>query len=282
WCALSSTILPTLVSGGAVTLVWGFVLAAIGTLLVTASLAELANIWPSSGRQYHWAAELASNAWRPVTSWITSWLAFPSMILGVTGSIFAFSIHVQVVAIACNPTYIFMLTCIINELVNIFCVRYYHAINIYVIVHQAVFYVVAIVTVLACVTPNFNSAIYVFTNFKNSSGWPNDSISFLIGVLGLATGFVALECAAHFSEEMKHATRDVPRAMAYSAIGNVVFAFPWIITLVFSMGSVQELVTSKFGSLMPVFQIFLNATKNTAGSDYHLFRRVLSLVHLHW
>ncbi|KAJ4311313.1 hypothetical protein N0V84_010518 [Fusarium piperis] len=133
-------------------------------------------------------------------------------------------------------------------------------------VHQAVFYIVATVTVLACVAPKFNSASYVFTNFENSSGWPNDGISFLIGVLGLATGFVGLESAAHFSEEMRHATRDVPRAMVYSAAGNAVFAFPWIITLVFSMGSVQELVATKFGSLMPVFQIFLSSTKNTGAS----------------
>lgn len=81
-----------------------------------------------------------------------------------------------------------------------------------VMVHQAVFYIVSIVTILSCTAPNFNSAEYVFTNFQNGSGWSNDGISFLIGILGLATGFVALECAAHFSEEMKHATRDVPRA----------------------------------------------------------------------
>lgn len=32
------------------------------------------------------------------------------------------------------------------------------------------------------------------------------------------------------------------------------------------MGSVEELVATRFGSLMPVFQVFLNATKSTGGS----------------
>ncbi|KAK7419944.1 hypothetical protein QQZ08_010647 [Neonectria magnoliae] len=277
WCAISASLLPTLVSGGAVTFIWGFVAAALGMLLVTASLAELASIWPSSGGQYHWVAELSNDGWRPLLSWMTGWMAFSSMLLGVVGSIFAFSIQVQVFAMACNPEYvpeqwhvtmIFIASALVNGLVNIFGVRFYHVMNIYVMVHQAVFYIAVIITLLACTSPNFNSASYVFTNFQNVSGWSSDGVSFLIGVLGLVIGFVAVEAPAHFSEEMNHATRDIPRAMMYSVIGNAVATLPWIITLLFTMGSIEELVSTRFGSLMPIFQILLNATKNTGAAVF--------------
>ncbi|KAH6970548.1 amino acid permease [Ilyonectria sp. MPI-CAGE-AT-0026] len=277
WSAVSSAILPTLVSGGAVTLVWGFVFVSLGMFLVTASLAELASIWPSSGGQYHWVAELSNDTWRPVLSWLTGWLSIGSMTLGVVGSTFATAIQIQVFAMANNLSYlpkqwhvtmIFMALILLNALINIFGVRFYHALNIYAIIHQAVFFIVLIITILACKAPNFNSASYVFTNFENISGWSSDGISFFIGILGLVTGFIGVEAPAHFSEEMNHATRDVPRAMMYSVIGNALATFPWVIVLLFSMGSIEELVATKFGSIMPIFQIVLGATENVKASTF--------------
>ncbi|KAH7110676.1 amino acid/polyamine transporter I [Dactylonectria macrodidyma] len=136
------------------------------------------------------------------------------------------------------------------------------------IIHQAVLFILLRITILACEAPDFNSASYVFTNSENISGWSSDGISFFIGILGLVTGFIGVEVPAYFSEEMNHATRDIPRAMMYSVIGNALVTFPWIIVLLFSMDSIEELVATRFGSLMPIFQIVLGATKNVKASTF--------------
>lgn len=42
-----------LLNGGPVVLVWGYLLAIIGALALSASLAEMASIIPVAGAQYH-------------------------------------------------------------------------------------------------------------------------------------------------------------------------------------------------------------------------------------
>ncbi|KAK8922925.1 Choline transport protein [Metarhizium anisopliae] len=45
-------------------------------------------------------------------------------------------------------------------------------------------FVIVSITVLACASPDFNSAYFVFCNFINQTGWP-DGIAWLLGVRNL-------------------------------------------------------------------------------------------------
>jgi choline transport protein len=64
---------------------------------------------------------------------------------------------------------------------------------------------------LVCTTPKHDAA-YVFIAVINESGWANNGIAWCIGLLSSLNGFIAIEAAAHYSEEMKNAARDLPKA----------------------------------------------------------------------
>lgn len=78
------------------------------------------------------------------------------------------------------------------------------------IVHM-VFFCVIIIVLLATQSQK-NSAEYIFTDIIVSSGQTSSGIAFCIGLQTSALGFVAVDGPAHFSEELHHAPRNVPRA----------------------------------------------------------------------
>lgn len=94
-------------------------------------------------------------------------------------------------------------------------------------------YFATVIYLLVRVNPK-NTAKYVFTDSTSLSGWESPGvsrvprifllqsvckitdtslkISWLIGLLTSAIGFVSWDSPLHMSEEMKHASRDLPRS----------------------------------------------------------------------
>lgn len=73
------------------------------------------------------------------------------------------------------------------------------------------FYFITIV-LLPVMTKSKHTSSYVFTEFSNSSGWPNDGVAFCVGIMTTMFGFGGIESAAHFAEEIKHVSISLPRA----------------------------------------------------------------------
>lgn len=53
----------------------------------------------------------------------------------------------------------------------------------------------------------------VFTKFDNAGGWPNMPLAVLVGQLSGINAMTGADTAAHMSEEIKDASRNVPIAM---------------------------------------------------------------------
>jgi amino acid transporter len=51
-------------SGGSVSFVYGFIFCIICNLCLSASVGELASLWPTAGGQYHYAYAMATKKWR--------------------------------------------------------------------------------------------------------------------------------------------------------------------------------------------------------------------------
>lgn len=66
WIALAGSIGLVLPSGGAVSLVYGFIFCVLCNFALTASLGEMAAIWPTAGGQYHFVFALCTEKWRRV------------------------------------------------------------------------------------------------------------------------------------------------------------------------------------------------------------------------
>ncbi|KAK6115115.1 hypothetical protein DH2020_007384 [Rehmannia glutinosa] len=59
--------------GGPVTMVYGWPIVGLMTLIVGLSLAEICSAYPTSGGLYFWSGKLCGNDWGPFASWLTGW-----------------------------------------------------------------------------------------------------------------------------------------------------------------------------------------------------------------
>ena len=119
------------------------------------------------------------------------------------------------------------------------------------------------VIVVMSVMGSHHDASFVFTSFQNQSGWSSDGVAWCLGLLTTSYGFVGYDAAAHMSEEMKNAARDMPRAMFGSVVVSGILTFPYIIALLFAIGDIDDLLASPTGS--PITQLFVNVTGSNAG-----------------
>ncbi|TVY49113.1 Choline transport protein [Lachnellula occidentalis] len=151
------------------------------------------------------------------------------------------------------------------------------------------------ITVLACSSPDYSSAEFVFTEFLNEAsgncfkslgssiiyvqfiacamlilceiktGWP-DGISWLLGLLQAGLGLTGFDAVAHMIEEIPNPEIEGPKIMI-ACVGIGIFTgFIFLMVLLFVAGPIDGpngVIESTAG---PLLQIFYNATKSKAGA----------------
>ena len=70
---LNTTFNTGLTYGGPLTMVYGWPIIGMLTLVVGLAMAEICSAYPTSGGLYFWSAKLCGNKWGPFASWITGW-----------------------------------------------------------------------------------------------------------------------------------------------------------------------------------------------------------------
>ncbi|KID91737.1 gaba permease [Metarhizium guizhouense ARSEF 977] len=135
-------------------------------------------------------------------------------------------------------------------------------------------FVIVSITVLACASPDLNSAYFVFCNFINQTGWP-DGIAWLLGLLQGGLGVTAFDAVAHMIEEIPHAAAEGPKIMVVCVgIGTFTGAI-FLIVLLFVSGNIEDVISSSAG---PLLQILIHATKSNAGAICLLMLPLVCLV----
>ncbi|XP_042979483.1 amino-acid permease BAT1-like [Carya illinoinensis] len=74
---LTTTYSTGLTYGGTVTMVYGWPIVGMLTMVVGTSMAEICSAFPTSGGLYFWSAKLCGNDWGPFASWLTGWSPNP-------------------------------------------------------------------------------------------------------------------------------------------------------------------------------------------------------------
>src|SRR6201996_3091763 len=118
------------------------------------------------------------------------------------------------------------------------------------------------ITVLACATPDYNSADFVFREFLNETGWP-DGIAWLLGLLQGALGLTGYDATAHMVEEIPNAAVEAPKILIYCVLIGMFTGFIFLMCLLFVAGDVQKVINSPVG---PLGQILYTATGSKAGA----------------
>ncbi|OQD75810.1 hypothetical protein PENDEC_c006G01890 [Penicillium decumbens] len=285
WTALSASLSISLTSGGSTSVIWGLITAGFCNFCIAASLAEFLSAYPTAGGQYHWVAVtvIAWPKWVPILSWITGWINVAGWVaLVATNSLLSSQLIVGIIS-AMHPNYDpqrwHQFLIYIGLTLGAFCINAFGN-AILPLIYRGAFtwsiggFVVVSITVLACASPDYNTARFVFANFINTTGWP-DGVAWLLGLLQGGLGVTAFDAVAHMIEEVPNASTEGPKIMVTCVgIGTVTGAI-FLIVLLFVAGDMKQVTTSAAG---PLLQILIDATKNKAGAICLLMLPIVCLI----
>ncbi|PLN75542.1 amino acid permease [Aspergillus taichungensis] len=270
WTALSASLSISLTSGGSTSVIWGLITAGTCNLCIAASLAEFLSAYPTAGGQYHWVAAVSWPQWVPILSWVTGWvnvagwvalvatncLLSAQLIAGIVSSVYPGFVWQRWQQFLIYVGYT-LLAFVINAFMN----------SILPIIYRGALtwslggFVLVSITLLACASPDYNSAYFVFCEFVNNTGWP-DGVAWMLGLLQGGLGVTAFDAVVHMIEEIPQPSIRGPKIMV-GCVGIGTFTGTiFLIVLLFVAGNIKDVIDSEAG---PLLQILLHATKNTAG-----------------
>ncbi|KAH8731569.1 amino acid/polyamine transporter I [Phaeosphaeriaceae sp. PMI808] len=272
WTALSSSLSLALPSGGSTSVIWGLLTAGICNLALAASLAEFLSAYPTAGGQYHWVAVITPKPWVPLASWITGWINTAGWLALTTSGGLLASQLISGLILLFHPEFtlkpwqvwlIYVAWTLIAFFINAFLNNILPYVNRTAFIWSIGGFSIICITVLACASPNYASAKFVFTEFINSTGWP-DGIAWLLGLLQGGFGITGYDAVAHMIEEIPNASVEGPKIMVYCVCIGTVTGFIFLIALLFvSGGDAEKIISSTSG---PLIYIINNATGSRAGA----------------
>lgn len=109
-------------------------------------------------------------------------------------------------------------------------------------------FVVICITVLACASPNYSSGEFVYTDFINTTGWP-DGIAWMLGLLQGSLGLTGYDATAHMIEEIPNAAIEGPKIMIYCVLIGLFTGFVFLSSLLFVAGDITQVIESPAGPL---------------------------------
>lgn len=274
WAALAASLSFALPSGGPTTVLWGLVTAGICNLSLAASLAEFLSAYPTAGGQYHWVAVISPPSLKRGLSWVTGWINLSGWVaLVATNSVIEAQL-IAYIAQLMHPNYvpqrwheflIYIAVTLISFSINAFGTRLLPLINSFALTWSIASFVIISITVLATAAPDYATAEYVFTNFTNSTGWP-DGLAWLLGLLQGGLGLTGFDAVAHMIEEIPDAAVEGPKIMMYCQYIGISTGFIFLIVLLFVSGGEANAETIISSPLGPLLQIFYLATSSKAGA----------------
>ncbi|TXT07291.1 hypothetical protein VHUM_03461 [Vanrija humicola] len=267
---MSASLSVVLPSGGSVSMVWGLVVSAIGTLAMGLSLAEICHAFPMTGGQYDWAYILAPESLRNGLSFFVGWSAAGGWV-AMSAAAWAFIANFVFGILALwqpetetKPWQWFLLyvaLAIVPFVLNTFFVRALPAVDRLGGIWSIIGIIVVSITILATSRGNFQDAKFVFATFYNETGWP-DGMAFILGLLQSTFGLTAFDAVTHLIEEMPKPSRNAPKTMVMAIILGAGTSFIFTIILLFVIRDFDTVVSAATG---PILQIYYQATNSQAG-----------------
>ncbi|KAF2772174.1 GABA permease [Teratosphaeria nubilosa] len=277
------TVVWSLPNGGPAGAAYMWIACCIGLGLSTVSLAEMASMAPSSGGQYHWISEFAPRGAQKVLSYAVGWLTVLGWQVGLASVAYATAEQIEGFAVLVSPgiefqgwhfTLITIAVAGLAVLFNTVLLAKLPIFELVILVCHVVAYVALEVVLLAMGPPA--SREEVFGLWENEYGWPNISTAVLIGIIAPVTSLTSADSICHLAEELKDASKWLPRCMVGAAALNFSISFLMLLTILFRAGNIDDAINSPTGQ--PYIEIFLNATGSRAGTAVIVAYIILALI----
>jgi amino acid transporter len=109
-----------------------------------------------------------------------------------------------------------------------------------------------------------SSAKEVFTDFQDNAGWGSIGTACFVGISGPVITLIGADSSVHMAEELKDASRQLPKAMIATAIVNYILGFLMTVAFIAVLGDINQDISSPTG--LPYVQVIWNATESATAT----------------
>jgi choline transport protein len=271
WEAMLASSAIGLIDGGTGGLIWSYLGTIIFMTCVIASMADMASMAPTSGGQYHWVSEFAPKSVQRYLSYIVGWVGALGWQAGVASTAFLSGTMIQGLIVVWDESYTpqrwqgTLLTIAmagVSTFFNTYGARQLPLLEgLVLLLHVFGFF--GILIPLWVLAPK-QSAKEVFTTFQDGGEWGSVGTACIIGMISPIYAFIGPDAGTHMSEEIRDASRIVPRSMIATAILNGVLGLVMTITYCFCITDLDKILSTPTG--YPFIQVFLDATGSKGGT----------------
>ncbi|KAK3691335.1 hypothetical protein LTR37_018696 [Vermiconidia calcicola] len=283
WQYVLLTMIWSLPNGGPSGALYMFLVCAVGLMLNTVSLAEMASMAPSAGGQYQWISEFAPRNAQKLLSYIVGWLTVLGWQVGLASVCYAVTLQIKGLVTLVYPNVVFqgwhdsLMTvgvALCAVLFNTVLVSSLPTLEfIMLLLHFGAFFV--FIFVLGFMGPSSTTG-EVFNNWENANEWPRTATAVLIGIIAPITTLTSADSICHLAEELKDASKWLPRIMVGAAAINFTIGFVLLIVVLFRAGDFHDAIASPTGQ--PYIAILLNATQSVPGTAVLVAYMTLALL----
>ena len=241
--------------------------------LISASLAELVSSIPSSGGVYHWASVTAGPRYGRVIGWyagflnLCGWLLSAASISSTLGNELVALYQLSYPEVEWKPWQVFIAYQCVNWIcccIVIFGNRFLPLINkiAFWLSMGGLFITVLVLGIMP--RGHHASEAFVWREYTDQTGWGNDGLCFLLGLINAAFAVGTPDCQSHVAEEIPKPERNVPKGIMIQIATSFVTAFIYLIALFYSINDIQAVLDSP--SNFPTSEIYRQATGSISGA----------------
>ncbi|OAQ58932.1 amino acid permease [Pochonia chlamydosporia 170] len=272
WTGLGLGIVTEINAGGPGAIIYGFILVTLLQCFLGASLAEFVSSYPTEGGMYHWIAAVAPKKWSAILSFFTGWFTVFGWIFTTASTILIYAQTVMALIALYMPDLeiqswqtfiIYQGINLITASIVLFGNRLIPAINKFSLFYLQIGWLVVFIVVLTC-APTRQSPEFVFKTWINNTGWENNVICFVTGLVNPLYSLGGLDGVTHITEEMPNPSRNAPLAIAITLVIAFVTGLSYLIALMFCVQDYSALGTTNTG--LPLAELFRQVTQSAGGA----------------
>ena len=111
--------------------------------------------------------------------------------------------------------------------------------------------------------PSHKSANNVFTEFINTTGWDNDGMAFILGLVNANWPYIGLDSAIHLADEVASPETAIPKTIMWTVAIGFCTALGFVISMMFSL---QDIATVTQTPTLVLIIAILDQALNKAGA----------------
>ncbi|GAD96805.1 amino-acid permease, putative [Paecilomyces variotii No. 5] len=260
-------------AGGPATAVWCWFFGSCMAMCIGSSVAELVSAYPTAGGMYFVTKHVVPESQVAIFSWVQGWCN----LLGQTAGVSSVAYTVSQMLLACasmnsslkdgdTALQTVLLAIAMLCLMGVICSLTTKSLHRIVIWFAPINILasIGICIALLVLTPEKQSAKWVFTTVTDGSGWGSKGFSFLLGFISVAWTMTDYDGTTHMSEETHDAAIRGPIAIQTAVLVSGAFGWMLTVTMCFCLTDLDAILNTATG--LPAAQIFLNAGGRTGGT----------------